>query len=87
LICVIFGGNFNDLMDFFTIFAIALGLSFDTFAISFSYGVIRNKILFCQAVRIGKSAGSGLGNRVEIIGGLILIAIGIKIFIEHIIAS
>ena len=39
-------------MDFITIVAVALGLSFDTFAVSLSYGVVRNKILFMQAVRI-----------------------------------
>jgi putative Mn2+ efflux pump MntP len=183
-------------MDYFTIIAIALGLSFDTFAVSLTYGVLRNKILFMQAariatvlalfqggltiagyflgsliseslrstdhwialglltflgtkmvieglkrkedeeakdysnslalvtvavstsidafavgvsfaflevmiwssgiiigavtfiasmtaIRIGKSAGKHLGQRVEIIGGIILISIGIKIFIEH----
>jgi manganese efflux pump family protein len=186
-------------MDYFTIIAIALGLSFDTFAVSLTYGVMRNKILFWQAariaivlaffqggltiggyflgslisdflrstdhwvalgllsflgakmiieginrkeneevkdysntltlvtvgvstsvdafavgvsfalldvkiwisgiiigavtfiasmtaIRIGKSAGKHLGQRVEIIGGIILISIGIKIFIEHSIA-
>ena len=36
------------------------------------------------AIRIGKSAGAKLGQRVEIIGGIILIAIGVKIFLEHI---
>ena len=39
-------------MDPFTIFAIALGLSFDTFAVSLSYGIILNRILFMQAVRV-----------------------------------
>jgi putative Mn2+ efflux pump MntP len=39
------------------------------------------------AIRIGKSAGVRLGNKVEIIGGLLLIAIGLKIFLEHILAS
>lgn len=39
-------------MDYISIVAIALGLSFDTFAVSLSYGVIQNKILFGQAVRI-----------------------------------
>ncbi len=186
-------------MDFLTIVAVALGLSFDTFAVSLSYGVVRNKILFWQAarialvlaifqggltvagyflgslisdllkasdhwialgllsflgikmiiegirrddnsevkdyskllilitvavstsidafavgvsfaildimiwvsgiiigavtfiasmtaIRIGKSAGSHLGQRVEIIGGIILMSIGIKIFIEHMLA-
>lgn len=192
--------NFFRPMDFVTIFAIAISLSFDTFAVSLSYGVVRNRILFWQAVkialvlavfqagllvvgfflgslisgffraadhwialgllsflglrmiiegirrkeneeirdygkiiplltvavgtsidafavgisfalleiiiwysaiiigavtfiasmaaiRIGKSAGPYLGKRVEIIGGLILIAIGIKIFLEHTLAA
>jgi putative Mn2+ efflux pump MntP len=39
-------------MDSFTILAIALGLSFDTFAVSLSLGVVRNKILFMQAAEI-----------------------------------
>ncbi len=33
-------------MDFVTIIAVALGLSFDTFAVSLSYGLIQNKIVF-----------------------------------------
>lgn len=45
-------GDFFQLMDFITIIAVALGLSFDTFAVSLSYGVVRWKILFRQAVRI-----------------------------------
>jgi putative Mn2+ efflux pump MntP len=39
------------------------------------------------AIRIGKSAGARLGNKVEIIGGILLIATGLKIFLEHILAS
>ena len=39
-------------MDYLTILVIALGLSFDTFAVSLSYGVIRNGILSRQASRI-----------------------------------
>lgn len=39
-------------MDFLTIVAVALGLSFDTFALSFSYGVIKNGILFREAFKI-----------------------------------
>lgn len=38
-------------MDFITIVAVALGLSFDTFAVSLSMGVIQNQIIFRQAVR------------------------------------
>ena len=39
-------------MDFFSILAIAIGLSFDTFAVSLSYGVIRSSILFREAIKI-----------------------------------
>src|SRR5512133_3587323 len=39
-------------MDYFTILAVALGLSFDTFAVSLSYGVVRNGILFRQATGV-----------------------------------
>src|SRR5664280_2575234 len=39
-------------MDYFTILVIAIGLSFDTFAVSLSYGVVRSRILFRQAFRI-----------------------------------
>jgi len=38
------------------------------------------------AIRIGKSAGERLGNKVEIVGGLLLVAIGLKIFLEHMLA-
>jgi manganese efflux pump family protein len=200
MIYIIFAPLYHHLMDTITILAIALGLSFDTFAVSLSYGVIRNKILFFQAariavvlalfqggltvagyflgsiissalkaadhwialsllsflgikmiieglkkteergtrdysstvvlltiavgtsidafavgisfailevmiwkaglligivtflasmtaIRIGKSAGERLGNKVEIVGGIILVAIGIKIFLEHMLAA
>lgn len=39
-------------MDFLTLFFIAIGLSFDTFAVSISTGLIANKIRFTQAVRV-----------------------------------
>ncbi|MGB8491164.1 MAG: manganese efflux pump, partial [Bacteroidales bacterium] len=39
------------------------------------------------AIRIGKSAGGRLGNKVEIAGGLILIVIGLKIFLEHVLGG
>jgi len=200
MIYIIFAPLYDQRMDTITILAIALGLSFDTFAVSLSYGVIRNKILFFQAariasvlalfqggltvagyflgsiisnalkaadhwialsllsflgikmiieglkkteergtrdfsstvvlltiavgtsidafavgisfailevmiwkaglligivtflasmtaIRIGKSAGERLGNKVEIVGGIILIAIGIKIFLEHMLSA
>jgi putative Mn2+ efflux pump MntP len=35
------------------------------------------------AIGIGKSAGAHFGRNAEILGGIILILIGIKIFVEH----
>ena len=79
---------------------IAIGTSIDAFAVGISFalldvmiwtsGILIGIVTFLAsmtAIRIGKSAGERLGNKVEIIGGLILIAIGFKIFLEHIIAS
>jgi putative Mn2+ efflux pump MntP len=76
---------------------VAVGTSIDAFAVGISFalldlkiwlsGVIIGAVTFLAsmtAIRIGKSAGAKLGQRVEIVGGLILIAIGVKIFVEHI---
>ena len=85
--------------DFFrglTLLTIALGTSIDAFAVGISFafldvkiwsaGIIIGAITFLAsmtAIRIGKSAGERLGARVEIVGGIILVAIGVKIFLEH----
>jgi putative Mn2+ efflux pump MntP len=75
---------------------IAVGTSIDAFAVGISFaildvmiweaGILIGAVTFIAsmtAIRIGKSAGERLGNKVEVIGGLILIAIGFKIFLEH----
>lgn len=74
-----------------------IGTSIDAFAVGISFafleiqiwisGIIIGIVTFLAsmtAIRIGKSAGKRLGQKVEIIGGIILISIGLKIFIEHI---
>jgi len=83
-----------------TLLAVAVGTSIDAFAVGISFalldmmiwisGIIIGAVTFLAsmtAIRIGKSAGERLGQKVEIIGGIILFAIGIKIFLEHILAS
>jgi putative Mn2+ efflux pump MntP len=90
----------SDYNKVIVLFAIALGTSIDAFAVGFSFalldlqiwtsGLIIGIVTFLAsmtAIRIGKSAGVQLGNKVEIIGGLILIAIGFKIFVEHMFIS
>lgn len=76
---------------------VAVGTSIDAFAVGISFALLEMKIWLSGviigvvtflasmiAIRIGKSAGARLGQHVEIAGGLILIAIGVKIFLEHI---
>ena len=90
----------TDYSKLIVLFTIALGTSIDAFAVGISFalldliiwtpGIIIAFVTFLDsmaAIRIGKSAGETLGQKVEIIGGIILIAIGIKIFLEHILAT
>jgi putative Mn2+ efflux pump MntP len=85
--------NYN---DFLTLFTVALGTSIDAFAVGISFAILNVRIWISgfiigmitflasmTAIRIGKSAGQRLGEKVEIIGGLILIGIGLKILLEH----
>jgi putative Mn2+ efflux pump MntP len=80
--------------------SVAVGTSIDAFAVGISFALLNIRIWYSgviigivtflasmTAIRIGKSAGKRLGNKVEIIGGLILISIGIKIFFEHMLAA
>ncbi len=89
----------KDYNSFAILITIALGTSIDAFAVGISFalldvmiwqaGILIGSVTFLAsmtAIRIGKSAGERLGNKVEIIGGLILIAIGLKIFLEHILS-
>jgi putative Mn2+ efflux pump MntP len=89
----------KDFSSTIVLLTIALGTSIDAFAVGISFALLEVKIwesgiligvvtflASMTAIRIGKSAGDRLGNKVEIIGGLILIAIGLKIFLEHILA-
>lgn len=88
--------DFNKIIVLLTL---ALGTSIDAFAVGISFallnvliwesGVLIGAVTFIAsmtAIRIGKSAGVRLGNKVEILGGFILIAIGLKIFLEHMLA-
>ncbi len=70
--------------------AIAVGISIAIFPISaLQIGVCMAEIFACTALAslVGILGGSRLGTRIgsksEILGGLILIAIGIKILVEH----
>ena len=75
---------------------LALATSIDALAVGLSLGVIRTNILYPAAIigvtsfvltvvggKLGPVVGRIVGRRAELLGGLILIGIGIKIIIEH----
>ncbi len=90
----------KDFSSTIVLLTLAVGTSIDAFAVGISFalldvmiwgsGILIGIVTFLAsmtAIRIGKSAGERLGNKVEIIGGLLLIATGLKIFLEHILAG
>jgi putative Mn2+ efflux pump MntP len=90
----------KDFSSTLVLLTIAFATSIDAFAVGISFalldvkiwkaGILISAVTFLAsmaAIRIGKSAGKRLGNKVEIIGGFLLIAIGVKIFLEHLLAS
>jgi manganese efflux pump family protein len=70
--------------------ALMIGVSFAFLQVSMlkTVIIIGGITLFISMVgfRMGKSLGSVFGRRAELVGGLVLIAIGTKILIEHLIA-
>jgi len=78
---------------------LALATSIDALAVGLSLGVVRTGILFPAAIigvtsflmtivgaKLGPVVGRIVGKRAELIGGIILIGIGVKILIEHLTA-
>lgn len=79
-----------------TLLVLAIATSIDALAVGLSLSFLQEGILTAAAiigavtfiisfigVAIGKHTGRLFGNRIEILGGLILIGIGTKILIEH----
>jgi putative Mn2+ efflux pump MntP len=75
---------------------LSVATSIDALAVGLSLGVIRTAILFPAGVigvvcflvtvagaKLGPVVGRAVGRRAELVGGLILVAIGVRILIEH----
>jgi putative Mn2+ efflux pump MntP len=90
----------KDYSNILALLTVAVGTSIDAFAVGISFALLQIRIWYSAviigsvtflasmaAIRIGKSAGDRLGNRVELVGGLILIAIGVKIFLQHVLGA
>lgn len=78
------------------IITMAIATSIDALAVGISFAIVKVNMILAVitigsvtfiasmlGILFGKKTGSHLGQRMEIIGGLILIAIGVKIVIEH----
>lgn len=75
---------------------LSVATSIDSLAVGFSFSILKNEILFpaiiigavCFVMTIigmifGKALAGLFGKKVEIFGGLVLIAIGVKILTDH----
>lgn len=85
-----------DPLDIKVIISMALATSIDALAVGISFAIIEvnmflaviiiGSVTFIASmlgILFGKKTGSHFGQKMEIIGGIILIIIGIKIVIEH----
>lgn len=79
-----------------TLVLLSIATSIDALAVGFSLALLDIRILFpsliigvitatmsLMGIYLGKKFGEKFGSKMEIIGGMILIGIGIKILIEH----
>jgi putative Mn2+ efflux pump MntP len=77
---------------------LSIATSIDALAVGFSFSVLKNPILFpaliigiiCFVMTtvgmiFGKALAKIFGKKVEIFGGIVLIAIGVKILIDHLV--
>lgn len=93
--CDVYGSDF---LKFKRLLFLAVATSIDALAVGITFSVINVSLLFpaviiglttfifsFNGIYIGKKFGCYFGKSVEVVGGIILIGIGIKIVIEHLI--
>lgn len=87
--------SFNPL-DIKVMIGMAIATSIDALVVGFSFALLNYKILFSVGIigivtyivamlgmLFGKNIGSRVGRRMEVLGGVMLILIGLKILFEH----
>ena len=88
--------NCNDNVDFKTMIVLAIATSIDALAVGITFAFLQTNILLAAlaigiitfaicviGVKIGNKFGDKYERNAEMVGGLILILIGIKILLEH----
>jgi len=87
----------SNIYSFRHIAILSLATSIDALVVGFSYALAETEKIFGGAliigavtfffsmlgIRIGKDVGGKLGPKVELLGGIILLGIGVKILFEH----
>ena len=86
----------KDCLQFPALFLLSIATSIDALAVGLSFSFLQVEIILpaiiigvvtfiiCLiGIYVGDKIGRFIGNKLELIGGLILIIIGIKIVIEH----
>jgi putative Mn2+ efflux pump MntP len=76
---------------------ISIATSIDAFVVGISFGILRVNILSAAViigfitfifsvfgVYFGKKIGTKMNDKIDIIGGIVLITLGLKIFIDHV---
>ena len=90
-------GELSDIYSWKHIITLSIATSIDALVVGFSYALASTCNIFGGAliigavtfffamlgIRIGKDVGCSLGPKVELLGGIILIGIGLKILIQH----
>lgn len=88
--------NCNDNVDFKTMVVLAIATSIDALAIGITFAFLQTNIMLASlvigivtfiisilGVKIGNKFGDKYERKAELVGGLILILMGIKILLEH----
>lgn len=89
--------NFNDSVDFKTMVVLAIATSIDALAVGITFAFLKTNllavvlsiglitfVLSAIGVWIGNKFGNKYEKKAQIVGGLILIVMGIKILFEHV---
>jgi len=95
------GSNMTDIYSWKHIITLSIATSIDALVVGFSYALASSRNIFGGAliigavtfffamlgIRIGKDVGCSFGPKVELVGGVILIGIGLKILLQHTLMS
>lgn len=88
----------RNILDFGTLIVLAIATSIDAMAVGLSYSLLGEPILYAAAIigiltfavclagcEFGKKLGTAFERYAEMLGGIVLVGIGIKILVEHLV--